>query len=301
MAEASRESGLTRLREKRRAMPGNLFYRLQQAVIDRVDPELIARIDALPRQNIGEFGTDPFGFDPEIIKLVAPVSMWFYRHYFRVEVHGIEHLPPEGRFLVISNHSGQLPFDAFMIGTACLVEPDRPRVLRSMVERWSAELPFVGSFFVRAGQVVGDPAVCRRLLEADEGVLVFPEGARGINKLFQQRYQLERFGHGFMRLALQTGAPIVPVAVVGAEEQAAAIYDIKPLAKLLGFPAMPVIFPQLVPLPLPVKYHLWFGPPMHFEGSEDEDDEVVAGHVKRVKNTIQRMLQHGLQERQGIF
>lgn len=277
------------------------LFRAQQAIIDQVDPEIIARIDAIPRQNIGEFGTDAFGFDPELVKLIAPVAAWFYRHYFRVEASGLENIPPDGRFLLVGNHSGQLPFDAFMVGTSCLVEAPGPRIVRSMVERWSAELPFVSHFFVRAGQVVGDPATCRRLLENDEAVLVFPEGARGINKLFSQRYQLESFGSGFMRLALQTKSPIIPVAVVGAEEQAPAVYDIKPLAKIFGLPAAPIIFPQLVPLPLPVKYHIAFGPPMTFKGSGDEDDDVVAVHVKKVRNTIQRMLQTGLERRQSVF
>ncbi|MFZ9887847.1 MAG: 1-acyl-sn-glycerol-3-phosphate acyltransferase, partial [Myxococcota bacterium] len=149
--------------------------------------------------------------------------------------------------------------------------------------------------------LVGDPATARRLLELDEAVLVFPEGARGISKLFNQRYQLTGFGHGFMRLALETNTPIVPFAVIGAEEQAAAIYDFKSVAKMLGFPALPVVFPQVLPLPLPVKYRLWFGPPLHFEGDADEDDDVIAGHVKQVKHTIQRMIQRGLEERRGIF
>jgi len=282
-------------------MPMQLFFKLRQAIIDHIDPELVARVDALPRENLNEFGVDPFGFDPEVIKIATPVAVWLYRHYFRCEVHGIENIPEHGRFLLIGNHSGQLPFDAAMITTACLIDAPRPRMLRSMVERWSAELPFVSSFFVRAGQVVGDPVTCSRLLGADEGVLVFPEGARGINKLFSQRYQLERFGHGFMRLALENKAPIIPVALVGAEEQAPAVANIKPLAKLLGFPAVPLVLPQLVPLPLPVKYHIWFGPPMMFEGDPDDEDEVIAGHVKKVKKTLQRMIERGLEERQGIF
>lgn len=281
-------------------MSMELFRRMQEAFVDHVDPEVVARIDALPRNNLNEFGTDPFGFDPETVKLIVPVVTWFYRNYFRVETHGLEHIP-EGRFLLIGNHSGQLPFDAAMIAAACLLDSPRPRVVRSMVERWSAELPFVSSLFVRLGQVVGDPSVARRLLEADEGVLAFPEGARGISKLFNQRYQLTGFGQGFMRLALETKAPIIPVAVIGAEEQAPAVYDIKPLAKLLGFPALPVVFPQLVPLPLPVKYRLWFGPAMSFDGDADEDDEVVAGYVKQVKHTVQRMIQRGLEDRRGIF
>jgi 1-acyl-sn-glycerol-3-phosphate acyltransferase len=277
-----------------------LFRRLQRTLIDQVDDDLVARIDGLPRDNLNEFGTDPFGFDPEILKLSAPIALWFYRNYFRCECHGLENIP-DGNFMLVGNHSGQLPFDAAMITTSVLVDAPKPRIMRSMVERWSAELPFVGSFFVRAGQVVGDPAVARRLLESGEGVLVFPEGARGISKLFSQRYQLTDFGHGFMRLAMQTSSPIIPVALVGAEEQAPSVADIKPLAKMLGFPAVPLVLPQLVPLPLPVKYHLWFGEPMVFEGDADEDDEVVASHVKQVKHTLQRMLQRGLDERQGIF
>lgn len=282
-------------------MAMSITRQLREFAIEHIDPEVLERIDDLPRKNLNEFGVDPFGFDPDMVKIVAPIAAWMYRNYFRVQTYGIENIPAEGRFLLIGNHSGQLPFDAFMVGTATLLEAPKPRVMRSMVERWSAELPFMSHWFVRMGQVVGDPATCRRLLEADEGVLVFPEGARGINKMFNQRYQLTNFGHGFMRLALETGSPIVPVAVVGAEEQAPAIADIKPLAKLMGFPAMPLIFPQLVPLPLPVKYHIHFGPPMHFEGDPDEDDEVVASHVKKVKNTITRMLQVGLEKRDGIF
>ena len=274
---------------------------MREALIERADPELIARIDAIPRDNLNEFGVDPFGYDPEALKLVAPVAAWFYRHYFRCEVHGMENVPESGRFLLIGNHSGQLPFDAFMIASAMLLDAPNPRVMRSMVERWSAELPFISSLFVRMGQVVGDPAVCRMLLRSDEAVLVFPEGARGINKLFAQRYQLSEFGHGFMRLALQTRSPIVPVALVGAEEQAPSVADIKPLARAMGLPAFPLIVPQLLPLPLPVKYRIWFGEPLYFEGDGDDDDDVVAAHVKKVRHTIQRMLEHGLMQREGIF
>lgn len=276
-------------------------HELKSSVLSAVDKRMLERIDALPRHNLGELGVDPFGYDPEMVKMIAPVMMWLKEHWFRVESHGLENIPGDGRFLLIGNHSGQLPFDGAMIGTTVLSDAPRPRLIRSMVERWSAELPFFSSLFVRAGQVVGDPTVCARLLEAEEGVMVFPEGQKGINKLFPQRYQLSSFGHGFMRLAMETRAPIIPVALIGAEEQAPAIADIKPLARLLGFPAVPLIFPHLLPLPLPVKYRIWFGEPMEFKGSADEDDDVVAGHVKKVKHTIQRMIAHGLERRTGLF
>jgi 1-acyl-sn-glycerol-3-phosphate acyltransferase len=275
--------------------------RLKSSVLTTVDKRMLERIDALPRKNLGELGVDPFGYDPEMVKMITPLMMWLKERWFRVEAHGLEHIPANGRFLLIGNHSGQLPFDAMMIGTTVLSDAPRPRLVRSMVERWSAELPFVSGLFARVGQVVGDPAVCARLLRSDEGVMVFPEGQKGINKLFPQRYQLASFGTGFMRLALETKSPIVPVAVIGAEEQAPAIADIKPLARLLGFPAMPLIFPQLLPLPLPVKYRLWFGEPMEFKGAADEDDDTVASHVKKVKNTLQRMIANGLERRSGLF
>lgn len=278
-----------------------ILERLREATEGVVDDEILSRIDAVPRQNLNEFGVDPFGFDPETIKLLAPIAVWLYKNYFRVEVTGASNIPEDGRFLLIGNHSGQLPFDAMMIATAVLLEAPRPRVMRSMVERWNAEIPFINRLFVRAGQVVGDPAVCRALLESEEGVLVFPEGVRGISKLFVNRYKLADFGHGFMRLALQSKSPIVPVALVGAEEQAPAVYDIKGLARLLGLPALPVIFPHLVPFPLPVKYRIHFGEPMHFKGAADDDDDIVAAHVSEVKSTIQNMLKEGLEKRSGVF
>jgi 1-acyl-sn-glycerol-3-phosphate acyltransferase len=288
-------------RSRSRQVGGSLLEEAKHAVMSLADPKILKRIDQLPRQNLNEFNVDPFGYDPEAVKLIAPFLMFLKERWFRCEVHGIENVPPSGRFLLIGNHSGQLPFDAAMIGTTVLADAPKPRLVRSMVERWSAELPFMSSLFVRSGQVVGDPTVCARLLEAEEAVMVFPEGARGVNKLFAQRYQLGSFGTGFMRLALETKSPIIPVAVIGAEEQAPAIADIKPLARLLGFPAMPVIFPQLLPLPLPVKYRIWFGEPLEFQGSSDEDDDVVAGHVKKVKHTIQRMIAYGLEKRRSLF
>ena len=133
---------------------------------------------------------------------------------------GSSSVPAEGRVLLVSNHSGQLPFDGAMIEIAFLIDRDPPRAVRALMDTWVPTLPFVSTFMARCGQVVGTPENCRRLLAADEALLVFPEGTRGLNKLFRERYKLQRFGHGFMRLALESGAPVVPVAVVGAEEQA---------------------------------------------------------------------------------
>jgi 1-acyl-sn-glycerol-3-phosphate acyltransferase len=270
-----------------------------------VSPEIrakMARIEA----DLGELGVDPFGFDPEAAKFAAVPMEWLYNNYFRVETFGIEQVPEKGRVLIIANHSGQLPFDGMMIGASLIMERDPPRVVRSMVEKWVPRLPFVSVAMARVGQIVGTPDNCRRLLARDEAILVFPEGARGISKTFDRAYQLERFGSGFMRLALETGTPIVPVAVVGAEEQQPALYDLKPLARLIGAPAFPITptFPLLGPaglLPLPTRYRIHFGAPMRFEGDGDEEDEVIERQVAEVRGTIQRMLDRGVAERPGIF
>jgi 1-acyl-sn-glycerol-3-phosphate acyltransferase len=245
-----------------------------------------------------EFGIDPFGLDRDYLLSGAAPFVFLYKSYFRTETHGIERLP-EGRVLIIANHGGQLPFDGAMIAAACLVEGDPPRAVRTMVDQWVPTLPFVSTFMSRCGPVVGTPENCRRLLVAGETILVFPEGMRGATKLYQQRYQLQEFGQGFMRLALETDSPIVPVAVVGSEEQAPAIADLKPLAKLLGLPSLPLT-PQGLPWPLPVKYRLYFGEPMRFTGHPDDDEELER-KVKVVRSRLQSTLQEKLRERAHVF
>lgn len=260
--------------------------------------ELVQKLSKItPAAN--EYGVDPFGFDLEYTLAAISPFLWLYRHYFRVQVHGIDRVP-QGRVLLVSNHSGQLPMDGAMIGVSMLVDADPPRAIRAMVEKWMPTLPFVSTFMARCGQIVGTPENCRRLLAADEAILVFPEGVRGLNKLWSQRYQLQEFGLGFLRLALETDTPIVPVAVIGAEEQAPAIADIKPLAKLLGFPALPLT-PTLLPFPLPARYHLYYGEPLKFSGSPNDDDAILEAKVNQVRASIQAMINQGLRERKGVF
>jgi 1-acyl-sn-glycerol-3-phosphate acyltransferase len=286
---------LTRLREELR--------RRADATVDALlGDEVLGRLQRLPVQR-GHSGVDPFGFDPNVAKYAVLVARAIYKNYFRTEVHGLANVP-KGRVLLISNHSGQLPLDGLAIASALLLEGDPPRFVRSMVEKWSATLPFVSELFARCGQIVGVPENCIRLLEMEEAVLVFPEGARGISKTFDQRYKLTEFGLGFMRLALQTNTPVVPVAVVGAEEQYISVANVRPLARLLGMPAAPVMPQLLLPggfLPLPTKYRVYFGEPMTFHGDPDDEDAAIEEKVWLVKSTIQSMLNRGLKERQGIF
>lgn len=250
-----------------------------------------------------EGGVDPFGLDPAWAKYAVGVAAFFHRFYFRSDVFDIDRVP-EGRVLLVSNHSGQIPVDAMLIGSAMFLDAEPPRITRSLVEKWTQTLPFVSTAFSRVGQVVGVPENAKRLLSLGEAILVFPEGTRGISKSFAERYKLRDFGLGFLRLALETDTPIVPVAVVGGEEQYVSFGNAEAAAKALGVPSFPLIPQLLLPggqAPLPTKYRIYFGEPMRFEGDPDDDDAVIEEKVGRVKGAIQSMLNRGLKERKAIF
>jgi 1-acyl-sn-glycerol-3-phosphate acyltransferase len=278
-----------------------LLDRLRQLRGDVPDDDIAGRTQALVVRG-NEFGFDEFGLSRDSFRGAARVARWLYRNYFRASAFGIEHIPPTGRVVFVANHSGQLPFDGLVIGAACFLEPPQPRLVRSMVEYFVPTVPFASYLFARWGQITGTPENCRRLLAAEEAVLVFPEGARGISKSFSKRYQLAEFGKGFMRLALEMQAPIVPIAVIGAEEQAPAI-NVKPLARLLRTPSFPVVpYPPFLPVvPLPVKYRLYFGEPLRFTGDPDDDDDVLDGQAGIVRTRIQAMIHQGLREREHVF
>lgn len=265
-------------------------------------PDFERRTEQL-RERYRKFGGDPFGLDPEAAKYAVIGGSFLHRIYFRTQCEGLERLP-EGRALLVANHSGQVPLDAAIIACALFLDAEPPRVTRAMVDKWTATLPFISTFFSRVGQVVGVPENARRLLEMEEVLLVFPEGIRGIAKPFAQRYQLQPFGLGFMRLAIETETPIVPVAVIGAEEQYVNFGNLEWAARALGLPTFPVIPQLLIPggqLPLPTRYHLHFGEPMRFEGDADDDDQVIFDKVWLVKQTISDMIDKGLRQRRGLF
>ncbi len=275
--------------------------RMVRIAEDTLGEELDARIARI-QMHPNEAGVDPFGFDPTVARYALAVAAFLHRFYFRSQVFGAENIP-SGRALVIANHSGQIPMDGLLIGASLMLDAEPPRFARSMVERWSAELPFVSVLFPRCGQVVGSPDNARRLLENDETLVVFPEGARGISKTFDKRYQLERFGLGFMRLALETQTPIVPVGVVGGEEQLVSVANLESVGRVFGMPSFPVI-PQLfmgMPFPLPTRYRIHFGEPLRFQGDPDDDDTVVQQKVDAVMDAIRGLLAQGLARRRAIF
>src|SRR4051794_36280223 len=273
-------AGLGRHEPERRGLFGRLRSAMEKWTVQLGGPEMEARLARLVAPQ-NEYGVDPFGLDLDFAKAAVAPALWLYKNWFRVRTHGIERVPA-GKVLLVANHSGQLPLDAAMIGVAMIAEAEPPRVCRAMVEKWAPTLPFIAPFFARIGQVVGTPENCRRLLAAGETIMVFPEGTRGLNKTYDKRYRLQEFGSGFMRIAVETQTPVLPVAVIGAEEQAPALFDFKQVAKILGFPALPIT-PTLVPLPLPVKYRLWFGEPMRFSGTAHDDDAELERKVSEVK------------------
>ena len=269
-----------------------------------VQRDLDDRIRKIPTR-LNEFGFDPWGLHPATVRESVLPALALYKYYFRVETHDIERVPP-GRALLIANHAGQLPFDAAMVSLAMLLEAEPPRIVRGMAEYWVSELPWVSVYAARGGAASGTPDTCREMLEAGECVMVFPEGVRGMNKLYKDRYKLQRFGTGFMRLALEAQTPIVPVAVVGSEEQNPGLANFERLGRLLGMPAFPITatFPLLGPLgmlPLPVKYNIYFGEPLHFQGSPTEEDAVLEEKVGVVRAAIEALFERGLRERRGVF
>lgn len=243
-------------------------------------------------------GYDSFGLNRDFLAKMVSVVEPFYKYYFRVESFGLENIPKDGRILLISNHSGQIPIDGAMIGLSLFLELKPPRFVRSMVERWVPELPFIGSIFNKAGQILGTRDNAKKLLENDNALLVFPEGVRGINKPFVDRYQLADFGTGFLRLAMQTNTPIIPIAVIGAEEQIPVIANFKTLGEKLGLPALPIpAFPGI----LPSKYRIYYGKPFYFKETETTTNEDILSYVNQVKDKIQEMINEGLNERKHIF
>ena len=266
-------------------------------------PDFDRRIELIMRRYHGGKG-DPFGFNFHFAVYVLIVLGIIYRYYFRVRMTGQENIPP-GKCILVANHSGQIPIDGAMIALGLMLDKHEPLLLRSMYEKWAATLPFVSSFFSRCGQIVGRPENLKRLLGRGETVLAFPEGVKAITKPYSRAYTLGEFGMGFMRLALEHGCPIVPVAVIGAEEQYPSVANLERLARVLKMPGFPlpvqVFIPILGLLPLPSKYRITIGKPLSFSGDPDEEDSVMAQKTWAVKHTIQLMLMKGLKERRHIF
>ncbi|MFE8071687.1 lysophospholipid acyltransferase family protein [Marinobacteraceae bacterium S3BR75-40.1] len=261
-----------------------------------VSREIDEKIDQIEKP-VGTLGYDPWGYNKETAKIGMALVRQLYEKYFRVEAHGVENVPDRGPVLIVANHSGQLPIDGLLIGYAIASRPRKPRMPRAMIERFFPTVPFLGNLLNEVGAVLGDPINCAKMLANNEAIIVFPEGIRGSGKLYRDRYQLKRFGNGFMHLAMKYNAKIVPVGVVGCEETIPALGNIAPLAKMLGVPYVPVAPPFV----LPAKVYLNFGKPLTFSSDESLTEEQVTERVDKVKSAISDLIDQGLSERKRLF
>jgi len=253
---------------------------------------------------------DEFGMDPAVVEALRPIFQFLYYDYWRVEVQGIENIPAKGRCLLVANHSGMLPYDGAMLTVACLNEHHAHRSVRFLIEDFVYHFPFMGTIMSRLGAVRACPENATWLLKKNQVVLVFPEGVKGLGKLYDERYQLKRFGRGgFIKLAIKTNTPIVPVSIIGAEEIHPLIWKSSILAKAMGVPYLPVTptFPWLGPLgliPLPTKWKIEVGKPISFDRykpSQSEDGLLVQKKTEEIRQKIQTMVNGGLKKRKSVW
>ncbi|WP_296153003.1 MULTISPECIES: lysophospholipid acyltransferase family protein [unclassified Pseudonocardia] len=274
--------------------------------------ETVERLFAFLRRRLdGDYSVDEFGFDPDLTdNVLIPALRPLYRSWFRVETIGMHHVPDVGGALVVANHSGTLPLDSLM--TAVALHDDHPaqRHLRMLGADLVFRLPVLGALTRKQGATLACNPDAERLLSSGELVGVWPEGFKGIGKPFRDRYKLQRFGRGgFVSAALRTGVPIIPCAIVGAEEIYPKIGDITPLARLFGAPYFPVTptFPLLGPLgavPLPSKWYIEFGEPIRtdtFDPVDADDPMLVFNLTDQVRETIQHTLYRLLSQRRNAF
>ncbi|MBH25708.1 MAG: glycerol acyltransferase [Myxococcales bacterium] len=245
-------------------------------------------------------GYDPFGAHRDWVEGAAAVIAPLYRWYFRVRSYGSEQIPASGPVIVASNHSGTLPFDGAMLYMDIVHHTNPPRLPRPIVDLFVPSLPVVGTTFSRLGVVAGSRGNVHRLLNRGELLLIFPEGTPGIGKPFSERYHLQTWREGHAELAIRHQAPVVPVAMIGPEEQMPQIAQIP--VSLFGAPYLPI---PLTLLPLPVRYHIHYGAPIplhrDYRPEQADDPAIVHEAAQRIKDAVQCLLDHGLRQREGVF
>ncbi len=257
------------------------------------------QIEAILQEKYGN-NPDPWGLDPKKatndLKLLWPL----YKYYFDVRVHGIENIEGQDNYMVISNHTGQIPIDALLICIAFVTELETPRFLRPLVERFLTSLPFLGKWSSEGGAVLGDRVNCLNLLKRDESILIFPEGASGIAKSPKDFYRLRPFTKGFIRMALQSKVDILPISVVGAEDFYPHVFHLRKLAKFLKVPAIP-LSPNLIPLPSPID--IYIGKPFKIPTELNPEclDEELAPYVRFLEEEIDQMTKNGLKNKRTIL
>jgi 1-acyl-sn-glycerol-3-phosphate acyltransferase len=290
---------------------------LERQVRERLTPLFVA--PPLPRLHLGGLvrmyrkftlrrraPVDAFGRDPAAVARARGPLETLYRHYFRVEVEGAEHIPDRGPAMLIANHGGALPLDVLLLMEAVRLESSSGRGLRPLVENAFFHMPFLGVAMSRIGAVRANPDNARRLLDDGELVAVFPEGTQGSSKRFAERHELKRFGRGgFAKLAARHQVPLIPVAVIGAAESMPLLANLERAARLLGLPMLPITptFPLLGPLgllPLPARWRIHIGAPI--DPPDNADDRAAVKDVAtRVRTAIEALISAAVERRGRAF
>lgn len=287
------------------------FFELLRGVLRLVSPIHYLQLYSQFAHGDRSMNIDPFGLDPVFEERAERIADFLYRRWWRVDARGLENVPLGGRALIVSNHSGMLPYDGAMIKHAVRVEHPARRTVRFLVENFVFYFPFLGTLVYRYGGVRASMDNAQRLLNDEQLTAVFPEGVKGLGKHYRYRYQLQRFGRGgFIRLALATRSPIIPVAVIGAEEIHPIIGNLNWLAKPLRVPYVPVTptLPWLGPLgliPFPSKWTIVFGEPLMFPleyGPEEVDNDMLIQELTlKVRRIIHAQIYERLAERQSVY
>jgi 1-acyl-sn-glycerol-3-phosphate acyltransferase len=272
----------------------------------------LAELRNLLPEREGERSLDDWGRSEALLSVADPVLDFYYRYWFRVEHEGISNVPSSGGALLVSNHSGALPPDGPMIMHAIRRDHPNPRPLYMLGEHWFRGYPFIGMLANKLGVVAAHPRNAQRLL-GEEGrlAIVFPEGQKGSRKVLWQRYRLRRFGRGgFVRTAIRAQVPIVPIAVVGAEEAMPIFAHIRPAQRITGLIYFPVnhAFPHFGLLSglmyLPAKFKIRFLEPIDtaaYPSDAAEDAALVQSIAESVRARIQNELDDMLAERRSVW
>jgi len=259
-------------------------------------------------KRVGGTKTEKGEHDPELVRALLPLALPLYSVYWRVDVFGIENIPTEGPAMLVANHSGTIPIDGAMLKMAVLKEHGRnPWLLAGDI---AFKIPGFGSFIKTAGNAPADRKTTLKLMDDGELLGVFPEGYKGIGKGWKNRYKLQRFGRGgFIEMCMESGAPVIPVGIIGAEEAYPMIGNLKFLARRFGAPYFPITptFPLLGPLgaiPLPSKWIIAIGEPIpmiEYGPKAADDTQLVLELTDHVRHTVQELINENLAKRRHTF
>ena len=270
-------------------------------IVDRMDAHTFERIAKQASFHDAGHGFDVFGLHPPALASAVSASAPIYERYFRVASRGAENIPARGPAILVANHAGVLPVDGAMLCLDVLRRTEPPRIPRAISDRFVPRVPLVATAFARCGVVSGTRANVRYLLEHDELLAIWPEGVTGTAKPFRERYRLQEWRVGFAEHAIRHRAPVIPVAIIGAEES-------WPLAGRLrgvhafGAPYWPI---PLLPVPLPTHYRIQYGTPIHLDSgriaADADDPSVVATAAERVRRALQQLVDDTRMARRGLF